>query len=97
MKEIIQNSGLIIAGLLPIYLIVKWRHWGLLASVLIGWILVYVISTSFQFEDKVEAVFAGVWMMLGWAYMLAWTLPIYGLVLLFTWLKTRKRNVGSAA
>jgi len=90
MKNVVFTSAFVVVALLPIFLIASWRHWGLLASVPFGWALIHVCNLSFTFEEPVDPVFTGLWAALGWLYMLAWCLPIYGAVLLWTWIRRRR-------
>ena len=89
MKIFIPVLGFVIAAGLPIFLIARWRHWGLLAAVLVGWGIIHVCNIAFPFEETVDAVFAGLWAALGWLYMVVWCLPIYGVVLLVAWRRRR--------
>jgi len=90
MKDFIQPSAFIITMILPFLLIPKWRHWGLLTSVLFGWIVVFVCCYAFPFADKTEAVFTGLWLAAGWLIMLVWCLPIYFSALIYRSLRKRK-------
>ncbi|MGQ9660773.1 MAG: hypothetical protein ACUVWX_00365 [Kiritimatiellia bacterium] len=90
MKEIVFTSAFVVVGLLPFHLIARWRHWGLLGSVVFGWVLIHVCNVSFRFEEPVDTVFTGLWAVLGWLYMLVWCLPVYGGVLLWAWFRRRK-------
>ena len=92
MKDFISILGFVIAAGLPIFLIARWRHWGLLASVLLGWGIIHLCNISFRFEEPVDAVFAGLWAAIGWLFMIAWCLPIYGVVLLVAWRQRRRRR-----
>src|SRR5690242_9782704 len=91
MKNLVFTSAVLVAALLPIFLIARWRHRGLLAAVLLGWSIVHVCNISFRFEEPVDAVFTGLWVALGWLFMLVWCLPIYGIVLLVGWRRRRSR------
>lgn len=61
MKEFIQTSGFVVIAILPILLISRWRHWGLLASVLLGWGILHLCNLSFPITDHTEGVFTGLW------------------------------------
>jgi hypothetical protein len=90
MKNVVFNSAFMAVALLPVFLIARWRDWGLLASVLFGWALIHICNVSFAFKEPVDAVFTGLWAALGWLYMLVWCLSIYGAVLFWAWLRRRR-------
>lgn len=90
MKDFISILGFLVAAILPIFLIMRWRHWGLIAAVLLGWGIIHVCNIAFRFEETVDAVFAGLWAAAGWLFMIVWCLPIYGLVLFRAWRRRRR-------
>jgi len=90
MKELISMAGFLVAAMLPVFLVARWRHWGFVAAVLLGWGLIHVCNVSFRFEEPVDAVFAGLWVAIGWLFMIVWCFPIYGVVLFRAWRRRRE-------
>jgi hypothetical protein len=90
MNSFIQTSAFIVAAGLPFYLIAKWRHWGLAASMLFGWGIVFLAGELFPTQERYEPLGAGLWMIGGWLIMLVWCLPIYIAVLIYHSLRKRK-------
>ena len=81
-----------IVALLPFYLIRRWPHVGMLVSVFFGWFAIHQVNMAFQSEwsELVDAVFAGIWAVGGWVFMLVWCLPIYLYALFCAWRTHRK-------
>jgi hypothetical protein len=92
MKNSVSTSVFVMAALMPIFLIVRWRRWGILASVLLGWVVIHVCNISFPFEEPVDAIFTGLWWAVGWLCMLIWCLPIYAVVLLVDWWRSKHQR-----
>ena len=66
-------------AMLPVVLIRRWPHIGMLVSVIFGWFVIHQQNMAYEDEwsEPVDAVFAGLWALGGWLFMLAWCLPIY--------------------
>lgn len=94
MKDAVSLFCFALAAVVPFALIPKWRHWGLLVSVLFGWFVIHFgnMATRAEWSEPVDAVFAGLWAAVGWLYMMVWCLPIYG----YVWFRARKAQRASA-
>jgi len=90
MNSFIQTTALIFAAVLPFILITRWCHWGMIASVLFGWVIVSIVAYSFPTQARYEPLGAGAWMIGGWLIMLVWCLPIYISVLIYRSLRKKK-------
>jgi len=92
MKNFISDSAFVLALVLPFFLIIRWRTWGLLASVLVGWALVHYSNVSFTWESYIMRIHIADWAAFGWLFMLIWCLPIYLIVILWRWVQRVKRR-----
>jgi hypothetical protein len=90
MSIFIQTSAFIIAAVLPFVLIVRWRHWGVIASVLFGWAVVSIAAVSFPPQARYDELGTGMWLYGGWFIMLVWCVPIYISVLIFRAIRKKK-------
>jgi len=90
----IRDAAFVIAAVLPFFLIVRWRFWGLLASVLGGWALVHHSHVSFTWNSYMMPFFMGQWMVFGWLFMLVWCSPIYLVVILWRWIQRVRQRRG---
>ena len=54
MNDYIQMFAFGIAATLPFILITKWRHWGVVVSVLFGWALVFLFGQLFPTNDRFQ-------------------------------------------
>jgi len=62
------------AMVLPFFLVLRWKGFGFLVAILAGWFIVH-LANLFRNQvhpNRESAVFLGLWVALGWAYMLVW-------------------------
>lgn len=70
--ELVSILAFAVAGIFPFLVVLRWQGWGFALSVMFGWGLVFADSLLPYPQDRTEAVFAGIWTMLGWAYLVVW-------------------------
>ena len=90
MKDFAQTSAFIVAAVLPFLLIVRWRHWGLIASILIGWAIVSIAAVSFPPQARYDELGTGMWLYGGWFIMLVWCFPVYISISIYRSLRKKK-------
>ncbi len=75
---------------LTVIFIARWRGVGVIASIVFGWLAIYVILLSFphpeDWEDRED------WPPFGWLPMSIWSFFVYGVVSIWSRLRKLRRS-----
>lgn len=89
MNDVIQESAWLVALIAPFFLVLRRKGFGFVVAVLLGWGAIGFANEHLRLSDfagvagdeiGTAAVFCGVWMCLGWGFMVAYCFFVLGLL-----------------
>jgi hypothetical protein len=80
--------------LATVFIIARWRRRGVIASMIIGYLAIEMINVSFAGNTWHDIEALEDWPTVGVAWMPAWSLLIYGAVLLYSYCQRRSKVDG---
>lgn len=99
LDEIVWWTAEITALVLPFLIGTRWSGVGFVLAVLYGWGIIHlanVLTEVAPSDDgaRIRAVFTGVWVCLGWLYMVVWSAVAVCCVVICRWVRGAARRSG---
>jgi len=79
--------------ILPFFLVMRWNGIGFLVSVLFGWGSIHLVNLVTVKREALDAVFSGVWELLGGVFMVLWCALCVTVILIASTLRLIARSL----